>query len=188
MATISGTSRVTFVTIAFATSLLAIDPPALVAQNRDRPASSLDVDFDALRPGLIATYRSLVEGDAGLTRIDAKPAFSLGRSNPHPRIPPGPFEVVWTGVLYVKDPGPIRFDAYVCGEVVMEVDGVRVIQGRGETDTSHVAGIQALTREIGLYRLRVRSRSLPDRPPRLEPWGAGPGVGPGPPPAGRPSP
>src|SRR5262245_26794510 len=83
-------------------------------------AGPLDVASDDLRPGLAAHYRSLAEGEARLARIDAKPAFSLGYSNPHPRIPPGPFEVVWTGVLELKDAGPIRFDAYLCGEATVE--------------------------------------------------------------------
>src|SRR5690606_4523515 len=46
--------------------------------------------------GLVAVYRSLVEPDARVTRIDAKPAFWMEDSSPHPRIPPGPWESVWT--------------------------------------------------------------------------------------------
>src|SRR6185369_11448472 len=80
----------------------------------------LDVDPADLRPGLVAAYRSLVEKDAALDRIDLKPAFHLGRSSPHPRIPVGPFEVVWSGVLSITDAESTSFDAYVCGELTME--------------------------------------------------------------------
>src|SRR5262249_10117804 len=114
------------------------------------------------------------DADATLHRIDAKPAFSLGRSNPNPRIPPGPFEVVWTGVLFIKDPGPLGFDGFVCGEVAVEIDGVTVLNGRGETETSHLLGGEALTRETGLYPARVRYRSVADRPARLQIWWEGP--------------
>src|SRR5262245_514201 len=67
-------------------------------------------DGTSLQPGLIAEYRSLVNADANISRIDAKPAFTLGYSSPHPRLPAGPFEVVWTGLLLLTDPGPIIFD------------------------------------------------------------------------------
>src|SRR5262245_17390746 len=75
----------------------------------------LEAEPEGLRPGLVAHYRSLAGQEATLDRIDAKPAFRLSASSPHPRIPPGPFEVVWTGALYVTDPAPVTFDAYVCG-------------------------------------------------------------------------
>src|SRR5262245_33709306 len=64
----------------------------------------LDVEEEDLRPGLLAVYRSAVEPEAALTRVEARPAFSLGNSSPHPRLPPGPFEVVWTGALALADP------------------------------------------------------------------------------------
>jgi glucose/arabinose dehydrogenase/mono/diheme cytochrome c family protein len=154
--------------------LTAIRPSVAAAQDRGRPTGAADVDFDALRPGLIASYRSLLDADTTLARIDAKPAFTLGRANPHPRIPPGPFEVMWSGVLYVKDPGPIRFGGAVCGEVTVEIDRVVVLQGRGEAETSGRVGSQSLTRDPGLYPVRVRYRSLPDLPARLQLWWEGP--------------
>src|SRR5262249_51984842 len=73
-----------------------------------------------------------------------------------------------------KDAGPIRFDASLCGEATVEIDGVIVLQGRGESETAHVEPKQPLTREPGLYRLRVQYRSLPDRPARLQVWWQGP--------------
>src|SRR5438067_1882650 len=87
---------------AFALMLVALSKLPLCA-------GPLDVEVDDLRPGLAAQYRSLVDRDCSLSRIEAKPAFYLGFSSPHPRLPPGPFEVTWTGVLFLKDPAPIRF-------------------------------------------------------------------------------
>src|SRR5215212_6605287 len=123
-------------------------------------AAPLDPDPDDLRPGLVGEYHSLADPKAAATRIDPKPAFTLGRSSPHPRIPAGPFEVTWTGVLSVRDPGPLSFSALVGGEVTVTVDGVTVLDGRGPTDASRVAGKATLTREPGYYPLVIRYRSL----------------------------
>src|SRR5262245_965183 len=78
----------------------------------DKPAP-LDVELEDLRPGLVAVYRSLADKDAVVQRIDPKPAFTLGHSSPHPRLGPGAFEAVWTGVLFLKETAPITFDAFV---------------------------------------------------------------------------
>src|SRR4051812_36212857 len=83
---------------------------------------------DEVKPGLVAVYRSLVDPGATLTRIDAKPGFTLGGSSPHPRIPPGPFEVVWTGLLLIQDLDAIVFDPAVTGDVTLEIDG-RAVAG-----------------------------------------------------------
>src|SRR5262249_50324442 len=140
----------------------------------DKPAP-LDVELEDLRPGLVATYRSLDDKDATLARIDPKPAFYLGHSSPHPRLGPGTFEVVWQGILFFKETGPISFDALVGGEVRMEVDGVTVLQGRGQSDTARVGPKETLKREPGLYRLKITYRSLPDVAARLQIWWEGPG-------------
>jgi hypothetical protein len=74
----------------------------LTAGSGDR----LDIDPEALRPGLVAVYRSLAGDGQVLHQVDPKPAFTLGHSSPHPRIPPGPFEAIWNGIIKVQDPGP----------------------------------------------------------------------------------
>ena len=148
--------------------LLVIAMPVL-----GKPPGPLEVEPDSLRPGLAAEYRSLTDKDASLTRIDLKPAFHLGLSSPHPRIPLGPFEAVWTGVLNLNDAGPITFDAFVCGEATMEVDGVVVFQGRGESETAQVRSKDKLERDPGVYRLQIRYRSLPELPARLQIWWQG---------------
>jgi mono/diheme cytochrome c family protein len=140
-------------------------------------AGPLDVEPENLKPGLVGEYRSIAEPKAVAHRLDAKPAFTLGRSSPHPRIPVGPFEVTWTGVLSIRDPGPIAFSAIVGGELVITVDGVTVLDGRGATETSRVAG-KPLTRESGVYPLTIRFRSLADVPARLQLWWEGPSFAP----------
>jgi mono/diheme cytochrome c family protein/glucose/arabinose dehydrogenase len=138
-----------------------------------KPPRPLDVEPGDLRPGLLAQYRSLTDREATLTRIDLKPAFHLGHSSPHPRLPAGPCEVTWTGALEIKDATPISFEAYLCGELTVEVDGVVVLQGRGDAETAHISSREKLEREPGLYRLKIRYRSLADRPARLQLWWQG---------------
>ena len=138
------------------------------ASRRTPEIGALEIEAEELQPGLAAHYRSLVDRQAALYRIDAKPAFYLNHSSPHPRLPPGRFEVIWTGVLTLSDPPTVIFDAFVCGEVTMEVDGVTVLQGRGESETSHIRSREALNRPAGVYRLKIRYRSLEDAPARLQ--------------------
>jgi cbb3-type cytochrome oxidase cytochrome c subunit len=130
--------------------------------------SPLDVELEDLQPGLLAIYRSSADKDAVLARVDAKPAFTLGHSSPHPRLPLGPFEVTWTGMLIVKDKAPISFDAYLGGELTMEVDGVTVLRGRGESDTTLLGPKEVLDRPTGIYRLKITYRSLAGVPARLQ--------------------
>ena len=94
---------------------------ALLAQDPVRVAG------DEVKPGLLAVYRSLVDPEATVTRIDAKPALTLADSSPHPRIPPGPFEIVWTGLLLFQEVDAITIASSVSGEVKIEVDGRAVV-------------------------------------------------------------
>src|SRR5262245_40316170 len=131
-----------------------------------------------LEPGdviswLVAEYRSLVDKDATVTRTERKPAFYLGRSSPHPRIPPGPFEVTWSGVISIKEAGAITFSAFVGGEVTVTLDGVVVLDGKGQTDTTRITAKAPLKRESGYYTFAVRFRSLADVPARLQIWWEG---------------
>lgn len=128
----------------------------------------LDIEPEDVRPGLHAAYRSLAENAATVARIDAKPAFYLGASSPHPRLPPGPFEVVWTGVLLIKEPAALSFHAFVGGEVGLEVDGVTVLAGRRNSETADINPKETLKRAPGYYRLKLRYRALPDVPARLQ--------------------
>jgi cytochrome c551/c552/glucose/arabinose dehydrogenase len=115
-----------------------------------------------------------------LDRIDAKPAFFLGLSSPHPRLPGGPFEVVWTGLVQLKDRSPIRFHALVCGELTVKVDDVLVLKGHGENQIAQIGPGPPLDRPQGIYRLKITYRSLNERPARLQIWWQGPTFSPEP--------
>jgi glucose/arabinose dehydrogenase/cytochrome c551/c552 len=134
---------------------------------RARPAP-LDLEPDEARPGLVATYRSLTSRDRTFERVDAKPAFSLGRSSPDPRLPPGPFEVVWTGIIHWREQAPVSFHAFVGGELSVDVDGIKALEGRRQAETSRVGPATTVDRPPGHYRLTIRFRSLPDVPARLQ--------------------
>jgi glucose/arabinose dehydrogenase/cbb3-type cytochrome oxidase cytochrome c subunit len=129
----------------------------------------------ALRPGLLAEYRSLAGNDdkPSVVRTDAKPAFTWGNSSPHPRLASGPFEVTWTGVLILREPDPVRLGANLGGEVSVTLDGAVVLQGRGTKEGAAIQADQVFTRPQGLYRIRIRYRSLASVPARLQLWWEG---------------
>jgi glucose/arabinose dehydrogenase/cytochrome c551/c552 len=137
------------------------------------PEGPLNYEPGELQAGLVAEYRSIGDDKSKASRIESKPAFYLGRSSPHPRIPPGPFEVTWSGVISIKERGAISFSAFVGGEVRVTVDGVTVLDGRGQTDTSQATAKTSLKREPGYYRLTVHYKSLTDVPARLQLWWEG---------------
>src|SRR4051812_48766300 len=87
--------------------LLAAPLPAL--------AQRLELEPEALKPGLVAEYHSPGEASAALRRNEAKPAFHLGHSSPHPRLPSGPFEVSWNGLIQLREDGPLSFIAFAGG-------------------------------------------------------------------------
>ncbi|GIW81294.1 MAG: hypothetical protein KatS3mg105_3101 [Gemmatales bacterium] len=136
-------------------------------------AGPIDVDPEDLQPGLVAEYRSLVDGEARLARIDKKPAFYLGRSSPHPRLPAGPFEVAWSGMIFLKEETSYSFAAYVCGEVTVAIDGEIALRGKGSDDNSYLLSDHVFKRSFGLYRIEVTYRSLPNTPARLQLWWEG---------------
>jgi glucose/arabinose dehydrogenase/mono/diheme cytochrome c family protein len=142
----------------------------IAALAADRPGPL--ADEVELRPGLLAEYRA-VSTEAALVRIDPKPAFHWGNSSPHPRLPPGPFEVTWTGVLDLREPGPVRVGANVGGEVAVTIDGVEVLRGSGREATARVEPAKPFSREPGRYRIRVRFRSLAGVPARVQLWWEG---------------
>src|SRR5262249_17656767 len=113
-------------------------------------------------------YRSLSEPEAIVRRVDAKPAFYVGHSNPHPRIPPGPFEVVWTGIIHLQESAPISLSAFCGGDLTVDIDGAAALRGRGETDTSELKSTGPFKRESGFYRITIRYRSIKNVPARLQ--------------------
>jgi glucose/arabinose dehydrogenase/mono/diheme cytochrome c family protein len=137
------------------------------------PEGPLNYEPGELVPGLVAKYRSSGDDKPKVTCIEPKAAFYLGRSSPHPRIPPGPFEVTWSGVISIKERGAISFSAFVGGELNVTVDGVGVLDGRGQTDTTLLTAKNPLKREPGFYRFTVKYKSLADVPARLQIWWEG---------------
>src|SRR5262249_42166175 len=142
--------------------------PLPAAAVQARAFQPLDIEPEDVRPGLLAAYRSLVDRDTSFSRPEPKPAFYLGNSSPHPRLPPGPFEVTWSGLLLIKENAPLSFHAFVGGEVSVELDAVTVLQGRGATDSSRIGPKETLKHSPGYYRLAIRFRALPDVPARLQ--------------------
>jgi cytochrome c2 len=122
-----------------------------------------DAGLPRFPPGLVAIYRS---GDAALTRLDPKPCFTWGDSSPHPRLPPGPFRVTWTGLLVCRDTGPLRFGARLGGELTMEIDGAVVLRGRGDTDELEASA--PFVKDPGTYPVRIEFRSLERTPARVQ--------------------
>ena len=57
-----------------------------------------------------------------------------------------------------------------CDEVVVPIDGVTVLNGRGLTDSARVPTKEPLKREPGTYSLTIKYRSLADVPARLQLW------------------
>jgi hypothetical protein len=144
-----------------------------VAQQKPPPLP----DDAELRPGLLATYNS--QDDSGIgpsfERIDLKPAFTCTNSTPDPRLRPGRFWITWSGVFFLREAEPVRFGAFVSGEVTVTIDGERVLKGRGEGLTNWVSGSDTFRREPGLYRIRIEysSGELKRVPARLQLWWEG---------------
>jgi mono/diheme cytochrome c family protein len=137
----------------------------------------LDVEPEDVRAGLLGVYTSLVDKEAILVRVDNQPALAWGHASPHLRLPAGPLEVIWTGLLLVKDAGPLSFEAFVGGDLTLKVDGVTVLEGRGDSDRARLKGREKLSRSTGLYRLEIRYRTLPDVAARLQIRWEGPTFG-----------
>jgi cytochrome c551/c552 len=135
----------------------------------------LDVEPTDLRAGLLAVYRSLLDQNCTLSRIDSKPAFYSGHSTVHPRIPPGPFEAVWTGEIVLSDAGPISFDAFIGGDVTVVIDGITVLKGDGASATTRISSKETFNRPSGVYPLKISYQSRTDVPARLQIWWEGQG-------------
>ncbi|HXX94921.1 MAG TPA: hypothetical protein VEN81_14950, partial [Planctomycetota bacterium] len=87
---------------------------------------------------------------------------------PHPRIAPGPFEVVWKGIFAIQDADTVAFGAFLAGEVTLTLDGQVVLEARSEREAAWVAGKPAAPRKPGRASLEIRYRSLPGVPARLQ--------------------
>ncbi|MBI3464006.1 MAG: hypothetical protein HY000_13250, partial [Planctomycetes bacterium] len=164
--------------VSWPSTAAAAEAPQEIPASTASPSPPVDLnelEEDELAPGLVAIYRSLDKDHAApqVARIDPKPAFTWGDSSPHPRIPPGPFEVVWTGVISLYERGEIRFGAYLGGDATVVIDGETVLQARGRSANDWVGSPKGISREAGLYRVRVVFRSLAGVPARIQIWWQG---------------
>lgn len=130
------------------------------------------INVKSLQPGLHATYSSSIN-EATLYRVDAKPALALGDSSPHPRLPAGPFNVVWVGVIQLRGEGPFLFDAFVGGEISVRIDDTVVLQGRGESNTAQLRSNAPFKPKTGRARISIEYRSIQGVPARLQLWWQG---------------
>lgn len=165
-------------TISFSTISFAATADSSVAAEVAKPTDSPSraaTQPDATRPGLVAEYRSLLPaGDVSpLLRVDAKPAFTWGTSSPHPRIPSGPFQVVWTGWLQLKEADSIRFSAFLGGELKLVVDGIEILKSKSNDSSRRIESNTPLRREAGHYPLEIHYQSLPNTPARIQLWWEG---------------
>ena len=81
---------------------------------------------EEFRPGLIAEYRV---GERQVVRLDADVAFTWDAATADSRLPTGSFEATWRGFVLIRLEAKHRLHAFVQGEVAVELDGQRVLQG-----------------------------------------------------------
>jgi cytochrome c551/c552 len=143
-------------------------------EKRDDP---IEVDDPAteIRPGLVASYRSLAADQRSqfVTRIDPKPAYTWGVSTPHPRIAPGPFEVIWRGLIDLRTNKPIRWGAFVSGQVSVRIGKTIVLDGMGKDLNDRIDSQVPYQTGSGLYEVEIRYQSLSEVPARLQIWWEG---------------
>src|SRR5688572_23043858 len=130
---------------------------------------------DDLREGLVLEVRSL-SGEERVASVDPRPALhpvdergAPAPWSPHPRISPGPFEAVWSGLIEVReDEGALAFSAHLGGELEIAIGSVKVLEARSMDARVRVRGLGDLRLEEGLHPFRAVYRSLPDAPARLQ--------------------
>lgn len=148
--------------------------PCYSPKKRDDPVE-VDDPATEIRAGLVASYRSLAadQRSQSVTRIDPKPAYTWGVSSPHPRIAPGPFEVIWRGLIDLRTNEPVRWSAFVGGQVTVRIGKSVVLEGTGKDLNARIDSSVPYQTGPGLYELEIRYRSLPDVPARLQIWWEG---------------
>jgi mono/diheme cytochrome c family protein len=85
---------------------------------------------------------------------------------PHPSLTQGPFSAHWSGVLKILRGGKYRFSAILAGEVEVDVDNERVLEGKGRDVAVWIHG-PAVNLEPG-YRLFECRFQATDKSARLQ--------------------
>src|SRR5262245_44696456 len=100
--------------------LLIAGPPAVAAD---------PVDADALRPGLVATFRdSARPAPREVVRLEPAIALALKAGEaPHPRLGADGGKARWEGYLNVARAGNYHFNALVRGQFRLSVGGREVV-------------------------------------------------------------
>ncbi len=80
-----------------------------------------DDEFPDVRPGIVAKYVG-ADGSTHVRRDEAI-QFVWGEQSPDPRLPPGKFEVQWSGRLFTIEPGEYQLHVYAVGDVRLKVAG-----------------------------------------------------------------
>ena len=100
--------------------LLILVTPALFAADDD----------DDSHPGLVARFAA---GEREITRIDRDVQFTWGAHGPDVRLPTGPFQANWSGMLLIRTEGKHAFHLYLQGEANVALNGKTVVAGRRDT-------------------------------------------------------
>src|SRR6516162_2739735 len=111
-----------------------------------------------LRPGLVAAYGS--RGHVrSFERIDLTPAFTCLNGAVDPRLGPEKFWIRCSGVFFLREAEPVRFGAFVRGQLAVTIDGKEVLRGTGVSVTTWISGAETFQREPGLYRITIEYHS-----------------------------
>lgn len=134
----------------------------------------LELDANEWATGLVARYESHGKSAATFTRVEPKPAFFLGDSSPHPRLPQGPFTVTWTGIVHIKDQGPLKFSAFIGGQLRVVIGQETVLDVTEADFKRHVVSSKVLKLPVGWYPIVITFRSTTNVPARVQLWWQGP--------------
>src|SRR5262245_24536753 len=132
-------------------------------------------DDAELRPGLVGAYWPRGRVGCPFERIDFKPAFTCLKGVPDPRLGSEGFSISWSGLFFLREAEPVRFSAFVSGEIVVTIDGKQVLKGTGDSLTSRTSAADTFKREPGLYRVTIKydSGDVTRVPSRLQLWWEG---------------
>jgi mono/diheme cytochrome c family protein len=110
-------------------TLYAIAGFALSVLTQPAAAADKEIDAEALRPGLIATYSAKVSNDTiSITRLEPTIALALkADESPHPRLSPDNGKARWEGYLKILRSGEYRFQVRLSGKFRLSLDGKELV-------------------------------------------------------------
>jgi len=117
-----------------------------------------DDDLPAFRPGLVARYSGT--DDKTHVRRDEAIQFDWHTRRPDPRLPGGPFSVVWQGRLLTIAPGRYTFEIHATGQVQIRLAGQLVLDA--QTGETRWLRTEPMDLEYGYHPLEVTYRRTGD--------------------------